>query len=182
MAGRQFAGRFIIGLAGGAFCVSSPQYSAEIAEKEVRGALGSFFQLFFIAGILFAYVVGAFMELFWTNVICALLPLLFGLAFYFMPESPVYLILIKQDDQAKNSLKWLRGKLYDPQEEIDELKMELFDVKKISLKEEFMKRSSIYGIIIAAAMMWFQQVSVIDIVLFYVTIIFNVSLSTKFRL
>jgi hypothetical protein len=108
--------------------------------------------------------------------------LLFGLAFYFMPESPVYLILIKQDDQAKNSLKWLRGKLYDPQEEIDELKMELFDVKKISLKEEFMKRSSIYGIIIAAAMMWFQQVSVIDIVLFYVTIIFNVSLSTKFRL
>lgn len=31
------SGRFMLGLAGGAFCVSAPQYSSEIAEKEVRG-------------------------------------------------------------------------------------------------------------------------------------------------
>jgi MFS family permease len=36
-------GRFVLGLAGGAFCVSAPQYSSEIAEKEIRGIVGTFF-------------------------------------------------------------------------------------------------------------------------------------------
>ncbi|KAG5671427.1 hypothetical protein PVAND_001623 [Polypedilum vanderplanki] len=58
------SGRFFLGLAGGAFCISAPQYSAEIAEKEIRGAIGSFFQLLLSAGILFSYVVGAFLSVF----------------------------------------------------------------------------------------------------------------------
>lgn len=53
-----YVGRFITGMAGGAFCVSAPMYTSEIAEKEIRGTLGSYFQLLLTVGILFSYIVG----------------------------------------------------------------------------------------------------------------------------
>ncbi|XP_068148977.1 facilitated trehalose transporter Tret1-like [Drosophila tropicalis] len=41
----MYSSRFILGIAGGAFCVTAPMYTGEIAQKEIRGTLGSFFQL-----------------------------------------------------------------------------------------------------------------------------------------
>lgn len=38
-------GRFISGLCGGTYCVAAPTYTAELAEKSVRGALGVLFQV-----------------------------------------------------------------------------------------------------------------------------------------
>lgn len=169
-------GRFILGLAGGAFCVSAPQYSAEIAEKEIRGTIGSFFQLLIIAGVLFVYCIGPFMELFWTNIICGLLPLVFAAIFFFMPESPVYFIIEKRDEDAEKSFKWLRGSSYNPRNEVEELKKNLFENedRTASLREEFRKRASILAIIISVGLMFFQQMSGINVVIFYATTIFNV--------
>lgn len=169
-------GRLVIGIAGGAFCISAPQYSAEIAEKEIRGTIGSFFQLLIITGILFVYLIGPFMSVFWTNIVCAMLPLLFGAIFFFMPESPVYLVIENREDEAMESLKWLRGSSYDPREEVDQLKQELLEneTEKISLKEAFGKRSSILALIIGFGVMFFQQMSGINVVIFYATIIFSV--------
>lgn len=170
-------GRLVIGIAGGAFCVSAPQYSAEIAEKEIRGTLGSFFQLMIITGILFVYLIGPYMQLFWTNIICATIPLIFGAVFFFMPESPVYLLIEKRDDEAIQALKWLRGSTYDPKDEIESLKRDLFenDDQQMTMREAFSKRSSIVSTIISAGLMFFQQMSGINVVIFYATIIFAVS-------
>ena len=175
-------GRFVIGIAGGAFCVSAPQYSAEIAEKEIRGTIGSFFQLLVVTGILFVYLIGPFMKLFWTNIICAIIPILFAVIFFFMPESPVYLVIENRDEEAVTSLKWLRGNSYDPQSEIDELKesVDADHEQNISLKDELKKRSSILGIVISFGVMFFQQMSGINVVIFYATIIFDVSFSLFF--
>jgi SP family facilitated glucose transporter-like MFS transporter 8 len=172
-------GRIVIGLAGGAFCVSAPQYSTEIAEKEIRGTIGTFFQLLIVTGVLFVYLIGPFMRLFWTNIICALIPLVFAAIFFFMPESPVYLVIENRDDDARSVLKWLRGSSYDPQQEIDDLKQDLAenDSSTVSLKDEFKKRSSVRGIIISVGVMLFQQMSGINVVIFYATIIFDVSFS-----
>lgn len=41
--------RVFIGIAGGAFCVAAPLYIGEIAQKEIRGTLGSYFQVRLIA-------------------------------------------------------------------------------------------------------------------------------------
>lgn len=137
-------GRFVIGLAGGAFCVSAPQYSAEIAEKEIRGVVGTFFQLLIITGILFTYIVGAFVDVTVLNVICATVPLIFGAIFCFMPESPVYLVIEKREEDAIKSYKWLRGESYDPQGEIDVLKAELLDSEsqQVSLSEVLRRKST----------------------------------------
>ncbi|MGL5471997.1 MAG: MFS transporter, partial [Shewanella sp.] len=118
-------GRFFLGLAGGAFCVSAPQYSSEISEKEIRGVTGTFFQLLVNVGILFVYVIGAYLSVFWMSLISGVIPIIFGLIFFFMPESPVYLVLEKRETEAVKTYQWLRGSGYDPQQEIDELKSEM---------------------------------------------------------
>ena len=171
------AGRFIIGLAGGAFCVSAPQYSAEIAEKEIRGIVGTFFQLLIISGILFAYIVGAFMPPFLTNVICGIIPLIFGAIFSWMPESPVYLVIKKRDEDAVKSYKWLRGNSYDPQNEINDLKADLAENEKCktSFGEVLKRKATVRALIIGFGLMFFQQMSGINIVVFYATTIFKVS-------
>lgn len=173
-----FTGRLFLGLAGGAFCISAPQYSAEIAEKEIRGIIGTFFQLLINGGILFVYVIGPdwlFTQVVWTNVVCAGVAVLFGVIFFFMPESPVYLVIEDRLDEAKKSYKWLRGEHYDPQGEIDELKEELEEAKRnqITFGEAFRMRSTKMAMIIGFGLATFQQVSGINVVIFYATDIFE---------
>jgi len=55
-------GRFFTGFASGAYSVIVPQYTSEIAEKEIRGSLGSYFQLQVNLGILFTYVMGSWVS------------------------------------------------------------------------------------------------------------------------
>lgn len=84
-------GRTLLGVSSGGICVVAPMYTGEIADKDIRGMLCSFFQLLITIGILFVYVVGAFVTTFWLSVICASIPLIFGLLVLFCPESPTYL-------------------------------------------------------------------------------------------
>lgn len=77
--------RVFIGIAGGAFCVAAPLYIGETAQKEIRGTLGSYFQLMITIGILFVYAVGAGVDVFLLSIICGVIPLVFGLIFFFMP-------------------------------------------------------------------------------------------------
>jgi MFS family permease len=169
-------GRFTLGLAGGAFCVSAPQYSAEISEKEIRGIVGTFCVSMLNGGILFVYIVGAYTSVFWTNIICAVLPVIFGVVFFFMPESPAYLIAKKKDEDALKAYKWLRGEIYDPQYEIDELKFEIVDSQRtaVSFGENLKRKSTQRALFIGFGLMFFQQMSGINVVLFYATSIFKV--------
>lgn len=52
-------GRFLTGIAVGSYCILAPMYTAEIAEKEIRGTLGTYLQLQITIGILFIYSVGS---------------------------------------------------------------------------------------------------------------------------
>lgn len=176
-------GRFMLGLAGGAFCVSAPQYSAEISEKQIRGIVGTFFQLLVNVGILFVYVVGAFTSVFWMSIISAIIPLLFGVIFFLMPESPVYLIIQKRDDEATKSFKWLRGQAYDPKLEIDELKRELeeYENHEVSLKEVLSRKATKRALVIGFGLMFFQQMCGINVVIFRATTIFEVSCLLPFH-
>lgn len=173
-------GRLFLGLAGGAFCISAPQYSAEIAEKDIRGALGTFFQLLIALGILFAYVIGAYMSVFAMSIVCGICPIVFAVIFVFMPESPVYLITNNKEYEAKKSLLWLRGKDYDPTDEINELKERLLEDsnEKVPFSVAIKERSSIIALVVGVGLMYFQQMCLINAILFYSTTIFAVSYKT----
>lgn len=171
-------GRFFLGLAGGSFCISAPQYSAEICEDKIRGIVGTFFQLLIISGILFVYIIGAIFTVYWMNVICSIFPIIFGAFFFFMPESPVYLVSKNRLAEAAKALKWLRGKNYEPQAEIEQLKVELFGKKGVqrpSYKELFSRPATKQSIFIIFGVKIFQQTSGISIIIFYTTSIFIVS-------
>lgn len=172
-------GRVFLGLAGGAFCITAPQYSAEIAEKEIRGSLGTMFQLLIALGILFVYIIGAYMSVFSMSIVCGICPIIFAIIFVFMPESPVYLMIQNQEYEAKKSLLWLRGKEYDPSDEIEELKMSLSDemTEKVSFSVAIKERSSIIALVIGIGLLYFQQMCMINAILFYSTTIFGVSIA-----
>lgn len=177
-------GRFLVGLAGGSFAVSSPQYSAEIAENEIRGILGSFNGIQLIAGILFSYIIGAYLSVFWACIVSGLVPIIFAVIFFFMPESPAFLVFKQRDHEAKQVLKWLRGRSYSPTEEIDELKREFVESRKdkVSVMGTLKKTSTKRALSIGFGLMFFQQSSGISFVLFYTTFIFEVSFLIKIRM
>lgn len=167
--------RVLIGIAGGAFCVAAPMYIGEIAQKEIRGTLGSYFQLMITIGILFVYAVGAGVGVFSLSLICGIIPLVFGAVFFFMPETPTYLVMREKNSEASTALKWFRGAQYDPAEDIAELQNENEEQKanNLSVMEALGRTTSVRGLVIILGLMFFQQVSGINAVIFYTTDIFN---------
>lgn len=171
------AGRFFLGIAGGSFCVAAPMYTGEIASKEIRGILGTFFQLMITIGILFAFAVGHGTGAFALNLICGCIPLIFGAVFLFMPESPTYLVHKNQLDKATDSIQWLRGSGYDTKGELAELTASEEEARQVEtdLLTAFRRPASVRAMCIALGLMFFQQVSGVNAVLFYTTAIFTVS-------
>lgn len=170
-----FVGRFLLGISGGAFCVAAPTYTAEIAQSDIRGTLGSYFQLMLVIGVLFSYIVGSRATVFTLNLMCAAIPLLFGAIFVFMPETPVYLISKGRKEAAAKSLKWLRGSEYDYSGELADLQAQYESEKKnkVSLMTALSRRSTIKAMFISLGLMFFQQMSGINAVIFFTKDIFE---------
>lgn len=168
-------GRFILGVAGGAFCVAAPTYTAEIAESRVRGTLGSYFQLMLVIGVVFSYIVGTVATVLALNLICALVPLVFGVVFFFMPESPSYLISKDRKEAAAKSLQWLRGSEYDCSAELAELQTQCEADKKnkVSLSAALSRVATKKALFISLSLMFFQQMSGINAIIFYTGNIFE---------
>ncbi|XP_063236722.1 facilitated trehalose transporter Tret1-like [Bacillus rossius redtenbacheri] len=99
----------VAGVALGVTCTITPMYIEEIAEDGIRGTLEVYMDVLLTAGGLLVYVAGAFLDYFWLAVAATGVPLVFLLSFYFMPESPVYLLCKGERDRAEKALHWLRG-------------------------------------------------------------------------
>ncbi|GAQ42236.1 hypothetical protein AtubIFM55763_003572 [Aspergillus tubingensis] len=137
--GTFYAGRVIAGLGIGAATVLIPVYAAEMSPKDLRGRLGSCFQLFFALGVMVAYWVTYAVSIDqpsatkqWQIALgLQLLPsslLLFGMCT--VKESARWLASKGKIDKARESLKWVRGG-----EETEELQQE-FDEILAGIEEE----------------------------------------------
>lgn len=168
-------GRTLLGVSGGSFCICAPMYTGEIAQKDVRGTLGTYFQLMLTIGILFVYAVGSGGSVFTLSIICGCIPIVFAVIFVFMPESPYYWVSKNQTEKAVASLKWLRGDNYDYNSELQELQSEHQEREnsKISFAAAFGRRTSVKALIIMLGLMFFQQMSGINAVIFYTGFIFK---------
>ncbi|XP_060535042.1 facilitated trehalose transporter Tret1-like [Cylas formicarius] len=164
-----YFGRLITGMAVGACCIATPLYNGEIAHKTLRGALGSCFQLMITIGIFVSYLVGKYFSPFQFTVFCALLPLIFGLTFAFQPESPTHLIRRGQLEEAKKCLILLRGEHYNVDAELLEIEGSVKEDSEmtISFRNTFTKKSVWKAVLIAFALMFFQQFCGINAVVMY---------------
>ncbi|CAM1507892.1 Fc.00g047400.m01.CDS01 [Cosmosporella sp. VM-42] len=113
-----YAGRCISGVGVGIATVIIPMYSAEMAPKQFRGALGSMFQFFFTLGVMTSYwidyAVAKHMEpttAQWRIPVgLQLLPGgVLGLGMILTKESTRWLAKVGRHDEALESLVWVRG-------------------------------------------------------------------------
>lgn len=83
----------------------------------------------------------------------------------------------ERNQEASSAIKWLRGPQYDPAEDIAELQNDNEEqkVKNLSIGEALGRNTSIRGLVICFGLMFFQQVSGINAVIFYTTDIFKAS-------
>ncbi|PNS15464.1 hypothetical protein CAC42_723 [Sphaceloma murrayae] len=124
--------RVVAGLGLGASSVIVPMYSSEMSPKQLRGQIGSFYQLMYTAGILLSY---------WVNwgvnkdisssprqwqipVGLQLLPAsILGLGVLTLKESTRWLTLKGRHDEAWDSLCWIRASSGPAiEQEIDEIR------------------------------------------------------------
>ncbi|KAF5279764.1 hypothetical protein FQA39_LY05454 [Lamprigera yunnana] len=175
-----YTGRFLTGMAGGAFCVSAPIYISEIAEKQIRGALGGYFDLLLCTGIFLAYVIAVVVNIEIYTLCMASFPILFGIVFFFQPESPMHIVKKNKEDKAERVLLRLRGSKYDLKSEIQDMKKNLFDEsdQEPIFMESIMKTASKRAFFIVFTLMYFRQMGGIQAVIFYTGTIFQTAGST----
>ncbi|GLH08902.1 Facilitated trehalose transporter Tret1 [Gryllus bimaculatus] len=177
-----YLGRLVMGLAVGPCTVFVPMYCEEIAERSIRGAVGSYLDMMMVLGNIWVYTLGTFVPYFWFTLLSVVVPLLFVATFFWMPESPLFLLSKGRADEARRALRWLRGSQFDIQPEFDAL---LASVEKPA--PEAREKASLLGLLrtnpfrsttvrafsIVLGLMFFQQMSGINVFIFYAVQIFN---------
>jgi len=174
----MLTGRFVTGFCGAAFTLVAPVYIGEIAEARIRGVLSAAVIFVLVCGILFTYVVGAFVSWVWLSMISATIPIIFVCCMIFMPESPTYLVAKGKDAEASKVLQWLRGASRSSQIEAELIKIQegMSENSRHSTKWiDLLHPHNFKPTAISMMLMLFQQLGGINAVIFYSVQIFEAS-------
>ena len=168
--------RFAGGLAIGVASVLAPLYIAEVSPAKIRGRLVSLNQMTIVTGILLAYLINWSLSFLgptswrWMFAVAALPSFAFFVALFFVPESPRWLVEKGWEDDARSVLMKVGGRA--------EADLAMREIKEViaeesgTLRELFEPRFR-KPLIIAIALAILQQVTGINTVLFYGSIIFK---------
>ncbi|CAG4967167.1 unnamed protein product [Parnassius apollo] len=102
-------GRALIGMTDSLVFTVVPVYASEVASKDMRGALGTFLQIFSSLGIVISLSVGPFVSYSTYNIVFAAITLLTSVPLIFLPDSPYFLYSKGNTDEAREVLQVLRG-------------------------------------------------------------------------
>ena len=180
--GQFCAARVVAGVAIGMASMLAPLYIAEISPAAIRGRLVSLNQLAIVSGILISYVVGWLLsglgEQSWRWMFAsAMVPsVLFVIALFFVPESPRWLAKEGRDEESLDILRRV-GEGDAAEQRLAEIK-EALSEESGSLAELFrpgIRRLLLIGIILAIL----QQVTGINTILYYGSIIFTEQVGEK---
>lgn len=105
----MFFGRFLAGFCDGITYTAVPMYLGEIASPKTRGFLASLCSASLVLGILFIYILGAYVQLDTTAFISTSLPVILLLTSSYIPESPYFHMMKGNESKAKQCLETLRG-------------------------------------------------------------------------
>ncbi|KAK5640895.1 hypothetical protein RI129_009442 [Pyrocoelia pectoralis] len=167
--------RFLSGVATGGISVVGPMYLSEIADVSLRGTLGTFFEFLIYAGVVFVAICGAYVSYTTLTIILGVVALFFGIIFFFLPESPAYLIKINKREKAEAALNFYRSECYNVENALDEIyeRVHKKTDEKVNIFVEMRSKAVIRGLIASTGLTIFQQLSGIDGVTFYTVYIFQ---------
>lgn len=168
----RFAGGIAIGMAS----VLAPVYIAEVAPARIRGRLVSLNQMAIVSGILLAYFVNWVLSFQgeqswrWMFASAAIPSIAFLLALFFVPESPRWLVENRRPDEALSVLARVGGSA-EAYRQLDEIQNSI-EEESGTFREMLQpgpRRALVIGIVLAIL----QQITGINTVLFYGSVIFQ---------
>jgi SP family arabinose:H+ symporter-like MFS transporter len=173
--GEFMAARFIGGLAIGVASLLAPVYIAEVAPARNRGRLVSLNQMAIVTGILLAYLINWLLSFggpeSWRWMFAsAAVPSAFLLgALFFVPESPRWLAEQSQEEEALRVLTRVNGSAAP--ELLREIRSSIS--QESGTLSELLEPGLRRALILAVSMAVLQQITGINTVLFYGSVIFK---------
>ncbi|MCZ2073716.1 MAG: sugar porter family MFS transporter [Bryobacterales bacterium] len=170
------AARFAGGLAIGVASVLAPLYIAEVSPARIRGRLVSLNQMAIVTGILLAYLVNWLLSYHgpeswrWMFAAAILPSVAFFAGLLFVPESPRWLVENGAEDKALRVLTRVSGEA-QARREMEEIKTAIAG-ESGSLRE-LLQPGLRRALLIAVTLAVLQQITGINTVLFYGSIIFK---------
>ena len=168
------AGRIVIGLAIGVASFAAPLYISEVSPPGVRGALVSLNQLAITCGIVLSYLVDYALSgqesWRWMFAFGAVPAVILGVGMIFLPFSPRWLMSRSMKDKARGVLARIREEAI--------IEQEIQDIED-SLKEESGGWKELFQpwlrlpLLIGVGIMFFQQITGINTVIYYAPTIFG---------
>lgn len=172
----MYIARFLSGVGCGCTFMVSPMYIAEISDTHIRSALGSLMQMFLSIGFLIEYCIGPYYSAPILTAVSIIPPVICATLFLLLlPESPLFLLAQGDMQGATRALCWLRQQ-DDVYLETLEMQKSLDEVRSTDLVSWIgllSKQGHIKCLSCGLALVFFQQLSGINVVLFYSESIFQ---------
>lgn len=167
-------GRLLTGFAIGIISLTVPVYITETSPPQLRGLLGSSIQLSVTIGMLFVYFLGIYTSWKLLAAISAIFPTLFLILMCIVPETPRWLLVNAQREEAIKAIKFINGSEFDAEDECEVLEMKLINQssERASLRELFQPHI-LKLLFFSLGLMLFQQFNGINSFLFYAENIFK---------
>ncbi|CAH1155580.1 unnamed protein product [Phaedon cochleariae] len=169
-----YIARFIAGVADGVSFTVVPMYIGEIADATVRGMLGSSCSVMWIVGFLLINIIGSYLSISNTAIVSSLVPICALVTFFWMPESPYYLIMKERIDEAQSSLRKLR-RTEKVDDELERMRTSIQSKNKNTgrILDLFSIKSNRKALFIVTGLRGFQQFSGTTAITFYAQTIFK---------
>ena len=167
-----YIARFLAGFHLGCTINAIVIYVSEISEKDIRGTLVNLIRTASSLGYFICSGLAAFLPYQIWNIICLLIPIIFLVISFFLPETPYFYFMKNRDEEGLKCLMKLRSisnpKILDS--EINEIKLIILENRKSNkmvLKQLFVNRHNRRDLLLTSSMFVIQLFSGILVVNFY---------------
>ncbi|KAF6199866.1 hypothetical protein GE061_006164 [Apolygus lucorum] len=154
----------------------SQMYVSETTHQSIRGKLMATCTMQINVGILAGYVLGKYLDFKWFNGFYAVVPVVFVALMILLPETPYFLYEKSREEEAKQSLLWVRGgDVRLAEDELATIKNSKSDDtrEKPTFCQEMKTRASKIALIVSVLGYVFQTLSGIYPVINYAGLIFK---------
>lgn len=167
--------RFLSGLSIGASSVVAPVYISEIAPPKYRGRLVISFQMNVVTGILVAYFSNYMLQGFggsndwrWMLGIVAIPSLLFSAIMFFVPETPRWLLLFKNDEAHAREVLSITE---------DDVEKTIEDIRSsgTQIREPLLRRKFFRPLLLVFLLATFNQLSGINAIIYFAPRVFEMA-------
>ncbi|XP_011308802.1 facilitated trehalose transporter Tret1 isoform X2 [Fopius arisanus] len=104
-----YISRVVLGVGVGMSYTTNPMYVSEVADTNIRGALGTLIAVNVFTGSLITCSVGPFVSYRTLGVVLLSIAIVFVASFVFFPESPYYLAMKNREREAIRAIMYFKG-------------------------------------------------------------------------